>query len=106
VDSIPTSANKEDHVSMGTIAARQCREIIKNTENVIAIELLCGAQALDLFTNLKPGEGTLKAYQVIRKTIAPLEKDRILSNDIEAMKDLIRSGKILTAVEKRVGVLN
>ena len=106
VDSIPTSANKEDHVSMGTISARQCREIIKNTENVIAIELLCAAQALDLFTNLKPGEGTLKAYQVIRQTISPLEKDRILSNDIMAMKDLIRSGKILAAVEKRVGELN
>jgi histidine ammonia-lyase len=106
VDSIPTSANKEDHVSMGTIAARQCLEIIKNTENVIAIELLCGAQALDLFTNLKPGEGTLKAYQVIRGAIAPLENDRILANDIKAMKDLIRSRKILTAVEKRVGSLN
>lgn len=106
VDSIPTSANKEDHVSMGTISARQCREIIKNTENVIAIELLCAAQALDLFTNLKPGEGTLKAYQVIRQTISPLEKDRILSSDIMAMKDLIRSGKILAAVEKRVGELN
>jgi histidine ammonia-lyase len=105
VDSIPTSANKEDHVSMGTIAARQCREIIMNAENVIAIELLCGAQALDLFTNLKPGEGTLKAYQVIRQTIPPLEKDRILSNDIMAMKDLIRSGKILAAVEKSVGEL-
>ncbi len=105
VDSIPTSANKEDHVSMGTIAARQCREIIMNAENVIAIELLCGAQALDLFTNLKPGEGTLKAYQVIRQTIPPLEKDRILSNDIRAMKDLIRSGKILAAVEKSVGEL-
>jgi histidine ammonia-lyase len=106
VDSIPTSANKEDHVSMGTIAARQCREIIRNTENVIAIELLCAAQALDLFTNLKPGAGTLAAYQVIRRTIAPLEKDRILSNDIKAMKDLIRSGKILAAVEKSVGQLN
>ena len=90
---------------MGTIAARQCREIIMNTENVIAIELLCAAQALDLFTNLKPGEGTLKAYQVIRQTIPPLEKDRILSNDIMAMKDLIRSGKILAAVEKSVGEL-
>jgi len=106
VDSIPTSANKEDHVSMGTISARQCREIVMNTENVIAIELLCAAQALDLFTNLKPGEGTLKAYQVIRQTISPLEKDRILSNDIMAMRDLIRSGKILAAVEKSVGELN
>ncbi|MFU8770305.1 MAG: histidine ammonia-lyase, partial [Desulfotignum sp.] len=51
VDSIPTSANKEDHVSMGAFAARKCREIVQNTEEVIAIELLCGAQAIDLFTN-------------------------------------------------------
>jgi histidine ammonia-lyase len=106
VDSIPTSANKEDHVSMGTISARQCREIIGNTGNVIAIELLCAAQALDLFTNLKPGEGTLLAYQVIRDSVPNLETDRILSADIETVKALIRSGKILKAVEKKVGSLN
>jgi histidine ammonia-lyase len=106
VDSIPTSANKEDHVSMGTISARQCREIIENTENVIAIELLCAAQALDLFTNLKPGEGTLEAYHVIRKAISHLEKDRILSQDIAAMKELIHNATILRAVEKKVGELN
>ncbi len=105
VDSIPTSANKEDHVSMGTIAARQCRDIISNTADVIAIELLCGAQALDLFTNLKPGEGTLTAYRIIRQTISHLASDRILSRDIAAMKELIRSGKILAAVEKKVGKL-
>ena len=67
VDSIPTSANKEDHVSMGTIASRQCREVVRNTESVIAIELMCAAQAMDLFTNLKPGEGTLEAYKTIRE---------------------------------------
>jgi len=105
VDSIPTSANKEDHVSMGTISARQSREVVNNTENVIAIELLCAAQALDLFTNLKPGEGTLEAYRVIRKTISHLEKDRILSHDIAVMQELMRSGKILKAVEKQIGKL-
>jgi histidine ammonia-lyase len=105
VDSIPTSANKEDHVSMGTIAARQSRDVISNTADVIAIELLCGAQALDLFTNLKPGAGTLAAYQVIRQTIPHLASDRILANDIAAMKELLRSGRILQAVEKKVGVL-
>ncbi len=105
VDSIPTSANKEDHVSMGTISARQCREIIDNAEGVIAIELLCAAQALDLFTNLKPGEGTLLAYNVIRESIPNLEADRILSDDIAAMKALMRSGKIMKAVEKKVGPL-
>jgi histidine ammonia-lyase len=106
VDSIPTSANKEDHVSMGTISARQSRNVIENTESVIAIELLCAAQALDLFTNLKPGEGTLEAYHVIRNSIANLDKDRILSKDIAAMKELIRTEKILRAVEKKVGELD
>ncbi|NNK84547.1 MAG: aromatic amino acid lyase, partial [Desulfobacterales bacterium] len=105
VDSIPTSANKEDHVSMGTISARKCREIIKNTENVIAIELLCGSQAMDLFTNIKPGEGTMVAYKIIRDTVSHLDRDRILSKDIEAIKGLMRSGKILKAVEEKVGKL-
>ncbi len=105
VDSIPTSANKEDHVSMGTISSRQARDVISNTGDVIAIELLCGAQALDLFTNLKPGEGTLAAYQVIRNSISHLDSDRILSSDIAAMKELMRSGKILASVEKKVGKL-
>ncbi|MBI5581344.1 MAG: histidine ammonia-lyase [Deltaproteobacteria bacterium] len=105
VDSIPTSANKEDHVSMGTIAARKGREIVANTENVIAIELLCAAQALDLFTNLKPGEGTLAAYQAIRRVIPHLDTDRFLAADIAAMRDLMRNGAILGAVEERVGEL-
>jgi histidine ammonia-lyase len=105
VDSIPTSANKEDHVSMGTIAARKCREIVANAENVVAIELLCAAQALDLFTNLKPGEGTLAAYQVVRRSIAHLDADRFLAADIQAMRELMRSGAILRAVEEKVGEL-
>jgi histidine ammonia-lyase len=105
VDSIPTSANKEDHVSMGTISARKLREIVRNTEHVIAIELLCGAQAMDLFTNMKPGEGTLIAYKIIRDKIPHLEKDRIISKDIETMVHLMRSEKILKEVERVVGKL-
>lgn len=105
VDSIPTSANKEDHVSMGTIAARKGREIVANAEHVIAIELLCAAQALDLFTNLKPGEGTLAAYQAIRRVIPHLDTDRFLAPDIAAMRELMRSGAILAAVEERLGEL-
>ena len=105
IDSIPTSANKEDHVSMGTIAARKCRDIVRNTEDVIAIELLCAAQALDLFTNMKPGKGTLAAYQAIRQGVSHLDKDRIISTDISAVKNLMRSGKVLNAVEKKVGKL-
>jgi histidine ammonia-lyase len=105
IDSIPTSANKEDHVSMGTISARKCRDVVSNAEDVIAIELLCAAQALDLFTNMKSGEGTLAAYQVIRQAVPHLEKDRILSSDIAAVKQLMRNGKILNSVEKKVGDL-
>jgi histidine ammonia-lyase len=105
VDSIPTSANKEDHVSMGSISARKCREIARNTEHVIAIEFLCAAQAMDLFTNLKPGEGTLIAYRAIRDAVPHLEKDRVISKDIETIARLMRSGKILEEVEKVVGEL-
>jgi histidine ammonia-lyase len=105
VDSIPTSANKEDHVSMGTISARKCRDVVKNTEHVIAIELLCGAQAMDLFTNMKSGEGTRVAYKIIRDAVKPLEKDRVLSKDIETIVKLVRNGKILKGVEEVIGAL-
>lgn len=105
VDSIPTSANKEDHVSMGTISARKCREIVKNAENVVAIELLCAAQALDLFTNMKPGAGTEAAYRVIREAVPHLEDDRVLSVDVAAAVRLIHDGSLLKAVEGAVGEL-
>ena len=105
VDSIPTSASKEDHVSMSPISARKCRDIVKNTEYVVAIELLCAAQAMDLFTRFKPGEGTLVAYKIIRDAIPHLETDRILANDIETMVRLVKSGIILDEVENRVGKL-
>jgi len=106
VDSIPTSANKEDHVSMGTIAARKCRQIVANAENVVAIELLCAAQALDLFTNLKPGRGTMAAYKAIRKHLSHLDQDRVLADDIARMRGLMHTDWILKAVEKQVGALN
>jgi len=105
VDSIPTSANKEDHVSMGTISARKCREVVQNAENVIAIELLCAAQALDLFTNMQPGVGTKAAYGVIREAVPRLENDRILSEDIRRVVGLVRSGTILAAVENAAGAV-
>lgn len=106
VDSIPTSANKEDHVSMGTIAARKGRDIVCNAEHVVAIELLCAAQGLDLFTNLKPGSGTKAAYNTIRKHITHLEVDRVLADDIAAVRALMLSDAILNAVEKAVGELS
>lgn len=106
VDSIPTSANKEDHVSMGTIAIRQSREILANVESVIAIELLCAAQAYDLFTEnrkLEAGRGTREAYRVIRRHVPYMDRDRELYKDMETMVNVLRSGEILDAVEAAVG---
>jgi histidine ammonia-lyase len=105
VDSIPTSANKEDHVSMGTISARKARSILKNAAHVLAIELLCGAQALDLLTNGRPGPGTEAAYQAVRNRIPKLDRDRILAPDIDQATEMVLSGEIVAQVEKKVGPL-
>jgi len=106
VDSIPTSGNKEDHVSMGTISARKARTILENAENVLAIELLCGAQALDLLTKGRPGRGTEAGYQCIRGVVGHMDKDRIISKDIEQVVKLIRSGQLVKSVEDAVGDLS
>ena len=103
VDSIPTSANKEDIVPMSALSARKCREVVSNAQFVIAIELLCGAQALDLFTNLKPGAGTLAAYKTIRSAIPHLDKDRILSHDINAVVSLMKRGDLKKRWRRRWG---
>ena len=106
VDSIPTSANKEDHVSMGTIAARKCRDIVANAQHVVAIELLCAAQALDLFTNLKPGQGSMAAYRLLRRHVPTLDKDRVLADDIAKVRSLMQSDAIVEVVEQTIGPLN
>jgi len=106
VDSIPTSANKEDHVSMGSIAARKAREVLRNSQQVLAIELLCAAQALDLFTDMRAGQGTQAAYRVIRQKIPHMGEDRFLSKDMQDAQQLIESGEILLAVEEVLGCLD
>ena len=92
VDSIPTSNNQEDHVSMGTIAARKAREIVNNTEEVLAIEFLAASQGIDFRLPLKPGIGTGKIYKGIRKMIPPVTKDRLLVGDLVKVKELMRGG--------------
>jgi len=92
VDSIPTSAGQEDHVSMGTIAARTLDTILNNVEGALACELLCALAATDFRRPLRSGDGTQKAYDRAREAIAPLETDRVLSADIETARSLIRSG--------------
>ena len=100
VDSIPTSANQEDHNSMGSIAARKCHQILKNVQKVIAIEFLTAAQGIEFLKPLKCGIGNDAAYREIRKIIPPLNKDRILYKDIGKITELVTSGNLLKAVEK------
>lgn len=106
VDSIPTSADQEDHVSFGTTAARKTAEIIKNLEKIIAIELMCTAQALDFRKPLKPGLGTATAYRTIRQVVPNLTTDRVLYKDLEKIIKLVEENKIVKNVEKIIGKLN
>jgi histidine ammonia-lyase len=92
VDSIPTGANKEDHVSMGAHAAVKARRVLRNTEIVLAVELLCAAQALEFRRPLRPGHGVERAYQAVRERIGELSADRALAPDIEAAAALVRAG--------------
>jgi len=100
VDSIPSCANQEDHVSMGANAARHALEIVDNVRNVIAIELLTAAQGIDLRPDgpARLGRGTAAAYAAIRERVNFLAHDRETMPDIEALADLIHSGELLEAV--------
>jgi histidine ammonia-lyase len=95
VDSIPTSANFEDFVSMGVAAAQKARQILENTQYIVAIELLCAAQAIEYRGAEKLGRGTKKAYEAVREKVSVLKEDRVLSEDIEKIKSLVESGKIV-----------
>lgn len=105
VDSMPTSAEKEDHVSMGTIAARKFAQIVKNAQNVFAMEFLSGAQALDLLKPLEPAGGVKIAFDQVRKNVPFARVDRIFSRDVEAIRQMIAARTLLQAVESEVGVL-
>ncbi len=89
VDSIPTSANQEDHNSMGSIAALKLERVIDNVETVIAIELLCASQGIDFLYPLKPGIGSGEGHAMVRFVVPHLEEDRNVSEDIAKVKDLI-----------------
>lgn len=94
VDSIPTSGNQEDHVSMGLTAAWKARRVLANVQRVAAIEYLCAAQALDFRRPFRPGRGCAAAYDLIRSRVRTLQVDRVLSQDIEALAEMVRSGTI------------
>ncbi len=104
VDSIPSSAGQEDHVSMGTIAARKAAEILGNVRRVLAMELMCACQAVDLLGGQeKLGKGTAPAYRAIRAVCDTLEDDRPLYEDINRCEAVIQDGSLLHAVEEAAG---
>ncbi|MCK5562002.1 MAG: histidine ammonia-lyase [Thermoplasmata archaeon] len=105
VDSISVSADQEDHVSMGPIAARKATEIVKNVAIVIAIEMMCAAQAYEFRKPLKPSKANQLAYEEIRKIVPKLVDDRVLYPDIKKITELVRSSKLIEIVEKNVGKL-
>ncbi|MCB9029937.1 MAG: histidine ammonia-lyase [Deltaproteobacteria bacterium] len=105
VDSIPSCLGQEDHVSMGSISAHKLYRIFNNVENVLSIEALTSAQALDFRTPLKPGRGVQKAHQCIREIAAHRDRDDYFGDSIDACRSLMQKSSLLKAVEAEVGEL-
>ncbi len=105
VDSIPTSADKEDHVSMGTIAARKFGSIVNNVEHIVAMEMLSSTQALSMLQPLEPAAAVKAAFDEIRKTVPFAETDRVFSNDVKQIQTLISDNTVYDVVKKTVGEL-
>lgn len=104
VDSIPSSANQEDHVSMGSISARKAGDIIENVRQVLAIELMCAAQAVDLQAPGTLGKGTQEAYNAVRQIVPSLEADRVIYTDINKISELIRDPAFTEQVYRIAGL--
>jgi histidine ammonia-lyase len=104
-DSIPTSANQEDHNSMGSISARKCFEVLNNAEKVIAIESLCAAQGIDFLRPLKAGKGAETAYKIIRNGVPHINEDVILNEYIESVSGVIFAKDFISRIEKISGKL-
>jgi histidine ammonia-lyase len=98
VDSIPTSNNKEDHVSMGATGARKFLSVLDNIETILAIELMVAVEACEQRHPLRPAKALNKAIEAVRSEVEPLHEDRVLSDDIQKIKRLIKSKKILLEV--------
>jgi histidine ammonia-lyase len=92
VDTIPTDGNREDVVPMAMGAAWKARRVIDNVSNILAIELMCAAQAIDCRAPLAPGRGVAAAHQRVRELVPPLERDRVLSTDIAEIAAAVRRG--------------
>ena len=105
VDSIPTSAGQEDHVSMGNAAGLKALRVLDNAERALAIELLAGSQAIEFLAPLQPGDGVRAVHDAVRELSPRLTDDRSLSADIERVAEAVRSGAIVAAAEVRIGAL-
>ncbi len=105
VDSIPTSANKEDHVSMGVGAARKAARVVANTRRILAVELLAACEALEFLKPLRTSPPLEAAYNVVRERVPPRTGDRFLSPEIEAVADLVRRGAVAEAAGTVCGTL-
>jgi histidine ammonia-lyase len=105
VDSIPTSAGQEDHVSMGNAAGLKAWQVLANSERALAIELLAGAQAVEFHAPLEPGVGGRAARAAVRELSQRLRDDRPLGEDIEAVAAAVRDGSLVAAVEADTGAL-
>jgi histidine ammonia-lyase len=105
VDSIPSSANQEDHVSMGTYAACKVQTVVRNTRRVLALELMTACQAVDLRGDRGMGVGAAAAYRCIREAVRHLHEDRPLYDDINACEALIADGVLVGSVEAQTGEL-
>jgi histidine ammonia-lyase len=101
VDSIPTSANQEDHVSMGATAARKALKVLRNSQQVLGIELVLACQAIDFGTG-DLGRGTGAAYRVVRSAVPRLVDDRVVAVDLTAGLELVTSGAVLDAVTEAI----
>ena len=105
VDSIPSSANQEDHVSMGTIAARKAREILGNARKVLAMEIMAACQGIDIRGDKGLGAGSAEAYNIIREKVSKVEEDRIMYLDINKCEDILLSDELVSKVEEKIGKL-
>jgi histidine ammonia-lyase len=105
VDSIATSANKEDHVSMGVTAARQAARAVANTRRILAIELLAACQALDFLRPLTSSPALEAVHRLVRQHVAAGDADRSPAPDIEALAELLRAGTVADAASSVCGTL-
>ena len=105
VDSIPSSANQEDHVSMGTTAARKARMVLDNVQKVLGIELFCASQGIYFRGEDKLATATDALYKHIRKSVSPVKEDRVMYTELAKFDRMVKNGEVVAVVEQAIGAL-